>query len=62
MYTLEAAAAAAAAKEGGAEPAPSILATTDLRCGGVAWCDGVQTRLLLLLLFVWDVGSMHAHL
>jgi hypothetical protein len=47
VYTLcadDAAAAAAAARNGnggeGADMAePKVLATTDLRCGGVAWCD-----------------------
>eukprot|EP00878_Enallax_costatus_P006199 GHUV01006499.1.p1 GENE.GHUV01006499.1~~GHUV01006499.1.p1 ORF type:complete len:627 (+),score=153.93 GHUV01006499.1:1175-3055(+) len=45
VYTLDAHAAAAAATAGdgssnGADLAPSVLATTDLRCGGVSWCDG----------------------
>lgn len=39
VYTLDASEAAAAAAKG-AELAPSVLATTDLRCGGVSWCDG----------------------
>lgn len=39
VYTLDASEAAAAASKG-AELAPSMLATTDLRCGGVSWCDG----------------------
>ncbi|KAF8067166.1 hypothetical protein HT031_002213 [Scenedesmus sp. PABB004] len=40
VYTLDAAAAAAAAAAGAAPPAPEVLAATDLRCGGVSWCDG----------------------
>lgn len=39
VYTLDAAEAAAAAAKGTEVP-PSVLATTDLRCGGVSWCDG----------------------
>lgn len=39
VYTLDASEAAAAAAKG-AELEPSVLATTDLRCGGVSWCDG----------------------
>lgn len=53
VYTLDAheAAASAAASananaggdsssNGGPGLAPSVLAGTDLRCGGVSWCDG----------------------
>jgi hypothetical protein len=39
VYTLDASEAAAAAAKG-VELAPEVLATTDLRCGGVSWCDG----------------------
>lgn len=39
VYTLDASEAAAAVSKG-VELAPSVLATTDLRCGGVSWCDG----------------------
>jgi len=35
VYTLDAAAAA-----GDSSLQPSQLASTDLRCGGVSWCDG----------------------
>eukprot|EP00775_Hariotina_reticulata_P003220 gene3220-3497_t len=35
VYTLDAAAAA-----GDPSLQPSVLASTDLRCGGVSWCDG----------------------
>ncbi|KAG1675325.1 hypothetical protein FOA52_015999 [Chlamydomonas sp. UWO 241] len=37
MYVLPADDCVAAA--GGTPPTPRILATTDLRCGGMAWCD-----------------------
>eukprot|EP00879_Flechtneria_rotunda_P026301 GHRR01028036.1.p1 GENE.GHRR01028036.1~~GHRR01028036.1.p1 ORF type:complete len:835 (+),score=219.07 GHRR01028036.1:164-2668(+) len=40
VYTLDAAAAAAASSNGSSQVAPQVLATTDLRCGGVSWCDG----------------------
>lgn len=42
VYTLDAdvAATAAAGGDGEAAAAPQELARTDLRCNGVAWCDG----------------------
>jgi hypothetical protein len=36
VYTLDAAEAAVR----GDALQPAVLATTDLRCGGVSWCDG----------------------
>lgn len=39
VFTLDASEAAAAAAKG-SDLEPSVLATTDLRCGGVSWCDG----------------------
>lgn len=51
VYTLDAAEAAAAAAKG-TGAAPSVLATTDLRCGGVSWGDGEELCWLIDLLHV----------
>lgn len=51
VYTLNADEAAAAAAKG-SDLEPSVLATTDLRCGGVSWCDG-ESALASLASSVW---------
>lgn len=42
VFALDAEEAARAAA-GSSQPSARVMAATDLRCGGVSWCDGEQS-------------------